>query len=60
MTNWVEMARGQAVILGVAVRAGGGSVAVETPWEVIVELRSPEDRVVVARFAKSSGRWRFH
>jgi len=59
MTNWVAMAKAHAGLQGIPVKAGEGRLVVESPWDIVVELRSPEDRAVMAKFDRTSGRWAF-
>lgn len=57
MANYVAIAKGQAAYEGVAVNAGSGRVLTETQFEVVVELKSPEGRVVIAKLEKGTGQW---
>jgi hypothetical protein len=43
MANWVANARAQASPQNVLIKAGEGQLVSEGPWQIDVELRSPDD-----------------
>lgn len=47
MASWVENARAQAALRNVPVKAGEGQLVSEGPWQIVVELRSPDDKSVM-------------
>lgn len=58
--NWLAIAKAQAGLQGVPVKAGEGRVSSVSAWDVVVELRSPQDRVVIAKFDRTRGNWVIH
>jgi hypothetical protein len=58
--NWLAMAKAEAGLRGIPIKAGEGFVCAITPWNVVVELRSPGDRSLIARFDRTQGRWEIH
>jgi len=38
-------------------KAGEGRLVSEGPWQVVVELRSLDDRSVIVRYEKTNGQW---
>jgi len=57
MANWVENARAQAALHNVPIKAGAGQLISEGPWQVVVELRSPDDKSVIVKYDKTNGHW---
>ena len=57
MANWVANARAQAAAQNVPIKAGEGQLVSEGPWQIVVELRSPDDKSVIANYDKTNGRW---
>lgn len=57
MASWVENARAQAALRNVPVKAGEGQLVSEGPWQVVAELRSPDDKSVIVKYDKTNGRW---
>lgn len=57
MSSWVANAKAQAAYQNVTIQAGGGKLVSKTVWQIVVELRSPTDKVVMAIFDKTTGKW---
>ena len=57
MANWIENAKAQAALRNVPIKAGEGQLISEGPWQIVVELRSPDDRSVIVQYDKTNGQW---
>lgn len=57
MANWVENAKAQAALRNMSIKAGEGQLVSEGPWQVVVELRSPDDKSVIVKYDKTNGQW---
>lgn len=57
MSNWVANAQAQAALRNVPIKAGEGQLVSEGPWQVVVELRSPDDKSVIVKYDKTNGQW---
>ncbi len=57
MSSWIANARAQAAYHNVPIQAGRGSLISEGPWQVVVELRSPDDKSIIVKYDKTDGRW---
>ena len=60
MSNWIANAKAQAAYHNVPIQAGGGQVVSEGPWQVVVELRSPDDKSIIVKYDKTNGTWSVH
>jgi len=57
VANWVANARAQGGYQNVAINAGEGQLVSEGPWQVVVELRSPDDKSIIVKYDKTNGCW---
>lgn len=57
MANWIANAKAQASLPDVPIKAGEGQLVSEGPWQVVVELRSLDDRSVIVKYDKTNGQW---
>ncbi len=57
MANWIANAKAQAALRGVPTKADEGQLISEGPWQVVVELRSPDDKSIIAKYDKTNGQW---
>jgi len=57
MANWIPNARAQAGYQNVPIQGGSGKVISEGPWQVVVELRSPDNKSIIVKFDKTNGQW---
>ena len=57
MSSWIANAKAQAAYHNVQIQAGGGQLISEGPWQVVVELRSPDDKSIIVKYDKTNGQW---
>ena len=57
MSSWIANAKAQAAYHNVPIQSGGGQVVSKGPCQVVVELRSPDDKSIIVKYDKTDGRW---
>lgn len=57
MANWIANAKAQAALRNVLIKPGEGQLVSEGPWQVAVELRTPDDKSVIVKYDKTNGQW---